>query len=283
MGQGVNKFVIIGLAVMVLAGSAMMAWHWYQREVAADYRDGIAAVQDDRYAEALALALPYADQHDPRFDFLLGQIYRDGPEGIQDIDRGLTYGRAAADAGNMRSAYHLGRWLIRKEATDDAVAEGLTYLKQAADCGMPIATTYYGGLLIDGDVVEQDLKSAQTYLLPAAWHGVVEAQYFLGLALALQSLKGGHKKAELEQLSMYWLMIAAKNDNDAAQQILDAAFENTPSEAFESTANDVFMGYQDSAKEIRAVLFWRDENTCSGSPDMFDLSVTLMLKARSLQ
>lgn len=189
MVKGMNKFVLAGVALVLLVGLAVGGWHWQQqREIAQAYETGMAAADAKKYEEALAIAQPYADRNDPQIDHLLGMIYINGPDGIKDIDRGLTYRRAAAGAGNMQAAYYLGKWLIEEEATEKSISDGMAYLRKAADCGMPNANSYLGSILLDGKLVDRDIARGRDYSLFAALAGMDVSQYNMSYSYAL-----GHK------------------------------------------------------------------------------------------
>ena len=81
-----------GLVLIAGAVGGGYAW-WRQQDVAQAYEAGRALADSQKWEEALALAQPYAGRDDPRINGLLADAYINGPDSIQDIDKGeLSYG-----------------------------------------------------------------------------------------------------------------------------------------------------------------------------------------------
>ena len=84
-----------GLVLIAGAVGGGFVW-WRQQDVAQAYEAARAAADADRWEEALTLAQPYAERDDPRINGLLADAYINGPDSIQDIDKGLTLRRRAS-------------------------------------------------------------------------------------------------------------------------------------------------------------------------------------------
>lgn len=215
-----------GLVLIAGAVGGGYAW-WRQQDVAQAYEAGRAAADADRWEEALTLAQPYAERDDPRINGLLADAYINGPDSIQDIDKGLTLRRLAAEAGDMRAAYFLGRWILEHEPTDAKGQEAIRYIKEAADCGMPAASYTLGVAYQRGLYVEQNLIRAVEYLESAALAGVKDAAWSTAIAYG-HLLKGRLDTATVDDLRIiHWLIIAAENGHPDASSELKEITDST--------------------------------------------------------
>ena len=173
--------VILGLGLLiVLAASVGGVWYGRERERQASYEAGLTALAEDRYADALILAGAYPD--DPDHDHVAAQVYLSDDRAFRDAEKGLALQRAAAEAGQMRAAYFLARYLLDHDPDETQRQDILRYLTEAAECGMPMANW-----MLARYWVEQSRSSGVENLnvpLPdrmelyknAAWAGIPGAQ-----------------------------------------------------------------------------------------------------------
>ena len=208
-----------GLVLIAGAVGGGFVW-WRQQDVAQAYEAARAAADADRWEEALTLAQPYAERDDPRINGLLADAYINGPDSIQDIDKGLTLRRRAAEAGNMRAAYFLARWILENEPTDAQAQEAIGYLQEAADCGMPMANYDLGIIFSNNDYAKLDYQKAIVYSEYAAFAGVPGAAWNAGVVYAKMIKNDRSLLDAIGPKSMYWLLISKKNgDIEAKKEI----------------------------------------------------------------
>ena len=207
-----------GLVLIAGAVGGGFVW-WRQQDVAQAYEAARAAADADRWEEALTLAQPYAERDDPRINGLLADAYINGPDSIQDIDKGLTLRRLAAEAGDMRAAYFLGRWILENEPTEAQTQEAIGYLHEAADCGMPMANYELGIFYVEGFYVDKDLQKAVEHTESAAFAGVQNAYWNSYVIRSRIAKSEGDLHGESAKIGSNWLMIAAINGNAEAKNI----------------------------------------------------------------
>lgn len=169
--------VFLGAGVVLMVGGwfGWTAWQDHARETA--YRDGLALVEEERFAEAMALAETQADSGHPDFDHLTAEILLAAPPPLGDGARGLDLQRRAAEAGQHRAAVKLARRLLEGAPSQEDFDRAFGYLTAAADCGMPEAHFYLGWLYAKSEHLETDLEKALDHSQIAAWSGHPEAQW----------------------------------------------------------------------------------------------------------
>jgi len=216
-----------GLVLIAGAVGGGFVW-WRQQDVAQAYEAGRAAADADRWEDALTLAQPYADRDDPRINGLLADAYINGPASIQNIDKGLTLRRRAAEAGDMRAAYFLGRWILEHEPTEAQAQEAIGFLQNAADCGMPSANYDLGVLFADGVFIDIDIPKSIQHSEAAALASFESAAWNAAIGYARLA---GQDESFLENESnikmLYWFFWEAKNGNPEAQRILEVIEDRT--------------------------------------------------------
>ena len=207
--------MILGLGLLVvLAASVGGVWYGRERERQASYEAGLTALAEDRYADALTLAGAYPD--DPDHDHLAAQVYLSDDRAFRDAEKGLALQRAAAEAGQMRAAYFLARYLLDHDPDETQRQDALRYLTEAAECGMPAANLDLGVLFTFGENVEKDYRKARGFFEKAAMSGLLQAQkgltYVYGKTAQTMSDADGRQFVVRE---MYvWAFVAA-NFGDA--------------------------------------------------------------------
>lgn len=147
---------------------------------------------------------------------LLGKLYRDGVEVLQNLQEAERWFRISAEAGNEVSEYALGKLLLEQGRT----AEALDCLDRAAEHGSSYAMYRLGKLYLTGETVEKDIYTAMVYFTDAAEHGNQYAQYALG-KLYLQ----GREIPRDREKALRWLEHSAAQGNNYAEYLLDRADE----------------------------------------------------------
>jgi TPR repeat protein len=216
-----------GLVLIAGAIGGGYAW-WRQQDVTQAYEAGRAAADADRWEEALTLAQPYTGRDDPRINGLLADAYINGPDSIKDIDEGLTLRRRATEAGNMRAAYFLGKWILENEPTDAQAHEAIGFLQEAADCGMPMANFDLGFQYLDGTWIKRNFDKAIYYSERAAFSGVPDAAWNAGLAYGKIAIAGNFSEDTLDKVAMNWWFVSAwEGDPDAKETLNEIRSKTT--------------------------------------------------------
>ena len=119
--------------------------------------------------------------------------------------------RVAADKGDARAQYFLGKHYSKGDGVprDDARAAG--YLRQSAEQGYAFAQNDLGALYAQGLGVAQDYPEAARWFRKAALQGDPLAQYSLGLAYE----QGRGVPKDLPEALKWYLQAADKNQLDA--------------------------------------------------------------------
>jgi TPR repeat protein len=208
-----------GLVLIAGAVGGGYAW-WRQQDVAQAYEAGRALADSQKWEEALALAQPYAERDDPRINGLLADAYINGPEPIQDIDKGLTLRRRAAEAGDMRAAYFMGMWILEHEPTDTQAQEAIGYIQEAADCGMPMANYYVGKMHENGMYFEENIEMSLRYIEVSASSGIRDAVWDAYVLSSKLAYKPDANIEVLGEKSTAWLFRANALGDKRASKII---------------------------------------------------------------
>jgi TPR repeat protein len=132
--------------------------------------DPYAAYQKGKYATALQLVRPLADEGDARAESLLGLLYYRGRGVPQDYTAAVTWFRRAAGRGDATAQLYLGIMYSEGQGVPQDHAEAAKWYLRAADQDEPLAQ-YNLGLLYSGDeVTERDNVRAYMWLNLAAAH-----------------------------------------------------------------------------------------------------------------
>ena len=156
---------ILALAIMGAASGA--AW-------ADAYKDGMTAFQNEDYAKALSLLLPYAKDGNAEAAYLIGEMY--GPRswgqkgenrnGVElDNKQAIFWWGEAAKKGNVDAQLKLGWWLMKgQDVVKQDQAAGMNWLLMAANQGEPQAQYEVGLAYWKGRGVKPDPIAAYMWL-----------------------------------------------------------------------------------------------------------------------
>ena len=216
-----RQTAIIWVWVFVLIAGAVgggYAW-WRQQDVTQAYEAGRALADSQKWEEVLVLAQPYAERDDPRINGLLADAYINGPDSIKDIDEVLTLRRRATEAGNMRAAYFLGKWILEHEPTEGQAKEGIGFIQAAADCGMPAANYHLGLIYVDGKWLNADYQKSVGYFERSAYSGFNGAAWNTYIVYSLLTKSGSISQGLGYTKSIQWLLVSSKNGEERAKAI----------------------------------------------------------------
>ena len=142
------------VAVIVIVVSLQLA---APRLAAGDtYESGIAALDAGRYDEALFHISLLAANDDPRAQYTMGVMYRQGLGVAQDDREALLWYLAAAEAGHMLGQYAAGLAFDRGIGADRDVGNALHYLREAALQGHAAAPVQIGAIHYLGTDIDVD-------------------------------------------------------------------------------------------------------------------------------
>lgn len=167
----------------------------------------------DQAAEELEQLAGKGDVH---AQYLMGQLYRDGPLLIPCSQKAKDWFTQAADHGLSEAQYALGKLLLSEDMEVRDPEEGIRWLKEAAENGNQWAAYRLGKEYLSGEVVTQDASKAVACFTLSAEAGNQYAQYMLGkLYLTGQGVQQDQAQA------MVWFSRSAAQGNQYAQFFLE--------------------------------------------------------------
>lgn len=167
----------------------------------------------DRVAEELERL---AEQDDTHAQYLMGQLYRDGPLLIPDSRKAKHWLTQSANQGLPEAQYALGKLLLSDDTEVRDPEEGIRWLKEAAENGNQWAAYRLGKEYLSGEVVTQDASKAVACFTLSAEAGNQYAQYLLG-KLYLTGQGVNHDQTQ----AMDWFSRSAAQGNQYAQFFLE--------------------------------------------------------------
>ena len=130
---------------------------------------------------------------------------------VPDYAEALRWMKAAADAGNERSCYTLGKMHEYGLGVDRDLAAAADLFRQAAGKGLDRAQYALGKMYRDGRGVDQDAKQAAHWFAQAAEQGMPKAQSHLATRL-----KNGDGVAKDLIKALKWAILAARKGHATA-------------------------------------------------------------------
>ena len=129
---------------------------------------GIEAYQKGKYAIALRLLQPLAEQSVSRAQYFLGLMYYHGYGLEQDDTQAVKWFRLAADQGDLQAQFNLGVIYAEGRGVPQDYAEALRWYRLAAEQGEPRAQFNLGVSYAEGFGVEEDYVAAYMWFNLAA-------------------------------------------------------------------------------------------------------------------
>ena len=167
----------------------------------------------DRVAEELERLAERGDTH---AQYLMGQLYRDGPLLIPDSQKAKDWFTQAAEHGLSEAQYALGKLLLSEDMEVRDPEEGIRWLKEAAENGSQWATYRLGKEYLTGDAVTKDISRAAKRFTRSAEAGNQYAQYMLGKLYLM-----GQGVPQDQGQAMEWFSRSAAQGNQYAQFFLE--------------------------------------------------------------
>ena len=157
-----------------------------------------------------------AEQDDVHAQYLMGQLYRDGPLLIPVSRKAKHWLTQAAEQDLPEAQYALGKLLLSDDWEVRDPEEGIRWLKEAAENGNQWAAYRLGKEYLTGQAVTKNTTKAAGWFTRSAEAGSQYAQYMLGkLYLTGQGLPQDQAQA------MAWFGRSAAQGNQYAQFFLE--------------------------------------------------------------
>jgi TPR repeat protein len=180
--------------------------------------DAVVAPADVR-ARELAAALPWlnaaAEQEDPYGLFLLGQSYRFGDGVERNVELGRQLVTRSAELGYPPASAEAGGMLLALGTTDADVQKGLYFLQAAAEAGFGRGAYWLARVYLIGRHVERDTAVAAQWLVRGSDLDVAIATLWLGELYAKGVGVPGvdlARAAELREQALPRLSIGERNE-----------------------------------------------------------------------
>ena len=157
-----------------------------------------------------------AEQRDTHAQFVMGQLYRDGPLLIPDARKARYWFQQAAERGMPEAQYALGKLLLSGDLEVNDVDEGLQWLRRAAQKRNPYAAYRLGKEYLTGEHAPKSGENAVRCFRSSAEQGNPFAQYMLGKLY----LDGEALPRDQEQ-AVQWFRRSAAQGNRYAQFFLN--------------------------------------------------------------
>lgn len=218
-----------------------------------------AAIDEQRYSEAVELIVPLARNGDATAQNMLGILYGQGWGVDKDLDKARQWFEQAAAGGSGRAFYNLASMYATGNGVPKDCARAVELLRTPAQAGDPVAQVNLGSLYADGsECTPQDFDEAIRWYRMAAEQNDPLAQHSLGAfyatgqgveqsyATAMEWYKKaaaqGYANSQMALGWMYfagegvepdvdkaceWLKLAADQGHEMASECLEAITEGT--------------------------------------------------------
>ena len=173
--------------------------------------------EPERFRTALEWLTAAADAGQVRAQYELGKIYRDGRGVGKDALRAAAWFAKAAEQDSGPAALALARLLLTGgEGLAKDVSTAVRWLRRSAEAGNQYAQCHLGKLLLQGEDVPKDIAEAIHWLTASAEQGSQYAQYALGRIYLL-----GKDVLRDQESAVRWLTLSAAQGNEYAQYLLN--------------------------------------------------------------
>lgn len=143
----------------------------------AGYDEAWLAYSSQDYATALKELKPLAEQGDPRSQYAVGWMYRNGEGVAQDYKTAVKWYRLAAEQGHAEAQKSLGLMYQFGEGIAPNYQVASKWYRLAAEQGNAEAQNNLGLMYLKGEGVSQSKTNAYMWLYNAASQGVRLARW----------------------------------------------------------------------------------------------------------
>ena len=145
--------------------------------VSAGYDEAWIAYSNQDYETALKELMPLAEQGDPRSQYVVGWMYRNGEGVAQDYKTAVKWYRLAAEQGHAEAQKSLGLMYQFGEGITANYQSASKWYRLAAEQGNAEAQNNLGLMYLHGEGVSQSKTNAYMWLYNAASQGVSLAKW----------------------------------------------------------------------------------------------------------
>ena len=145
--------------------------------VSAGYDEAWMAYENQDYETALKELKPLAEQGDPRSQYAIGWMYRNGEGVEQDYKTAVKWYRQAAEQGHAEAQKSLGLMYQFGEGVAPDYQSATRWYRLAAEQGNAEAQNNLGLMYLSGEGVSQSKTNAYMWLYSAASQGVSLAKW----------------------------------------------------------------------------------------------------------
>lgn len=182
-----------------------------ESEVDKDYSLGIAAIGDNKCAEAIGLIRPKADTGYTKAQALLGGLYANCEGITRNYTEAIRLSRLAAQKNDSLAQLTLGNLFYNGHGVAKSYSEAFKWYTFAGEQGEPDAQYNLGVMYAEGQGAKKDHeKSAKWYRL-AAEQGDPDAQFQTGVL----HMKGQGVRRDYAEAVKWFRLAADQGDSDA--------------------------------------------------------------------
>ena len=176
-GEGLAKQIVIEFLENHSNKAAAQVISKYESSC---YREAENAYSQEDYATALKKLKPLAERGHVRSQHLLGVMYINGTDVVQNDEQARKWTLKAAEQEHDISQYFFGWVYKRGKGVDQDDAEAVKWFRKAAEQGYVRAQYNLGLMYRNGKGVDQDDMEVVKWFRKAAEQGYDRAQFSLG-------------------------------------------------------------------------------------------------------
>ena len=195
--------------------------YWALRDIIRDER----LTMEER-SGAVSEMNKLAESGDRYAQYLMGNLWRDGPLLIPNAANARYWFVRAAEQGHLVAQYSLAKLYLSDDMEVRDIRQGMNWLHTAAVNGGSYAMYRLAKECLKGELIEKDTASAVEWFTKSAERGNPYAQYMMG-KLYLTGTEAPYD----EERAIQWLTRSAEQGNQYAQYLLNHLEENRPPSA----------------------------------------------------
>lgn len=210
------RFLLVAAVVLLLLLPSVA-----RAQVCTPLEEAVLAVNEARYADALQILQPLAEQGDADAQNVLGGLYIQGWGVDTDFELARSWFEKSAAQGNPMGCYNLGGMYANGIGVEQDCARAVELVRRPAEAGNPIGQVNLGALYADGSrCTPRDFDEALHWFRAAAEQGDPLGQHSLGAMYA-----NGLGVEQDYVTAMSWYRKAAEQGFVESQSILGWMYE----------------------------------------------------------
>ena len=196
--------------------------YWTLRDV---IRDETLTLEER--SDAVSELETLAGNGDKHAQYLMGELWRDGPLLTPNTVNARYWFQLAAEQGHIYAQYALGKLLLSDDAEVRDPEQGMRWLEVAAQSGNDYAAYRLGKEYYRGKNIERNFTAAAKWFDRAAQDGNQYAQYMLGKLYLM-----GQGVEYNKTMGVHWLNQSAAQGNVYAEKLLQHQNSGRPPNVF---------------------------------------------------